>query len=153
MFHLYSFHMTGVYMSGILALHRVIKKCSSHPTINYFSKVNNRNNRKLCKIYSKLTIKTLERRRWRLSGVFIVNIEHISKVQRDYANFFTLFRLWYNWDTTVKEMRTQLENVGIINLVLKLNFLKSYNPWCTRLRYAQTFWKALSYILSFTSCS
>ena len=27
---------------------------------------------------SKLTIKTTERRRWRRSGVFIINFEHIS---------------------------------------------------------------------------
>ena len=32
----------------------------------------------MCEIYSKLTIKTLERRQWRRSGVFIVNFEHIS---------------------------------------------------------------------------
>ena len=29
-------------------------------------------------MYSKLTIKTSERRQWRLSVVFIVNFEHIS---------------------------------------------------------------------------
>ena len=31
-----------------------------------------------CKLYSKLTIKTPERRHWRRSGVFIVNFNHIS---------------------------------------------------------------------------
>ena len=42
---------------------------------------NNRNIRKGCEIYSKLTIKTLKRHQWRRSdrsGVFIVNFEHIS---------------------------------------------------------------------------
>ena len=33
----------------------------------------------MCEIYSKLTIKTLERRR-RRSVVFIVNFEHISQL-------------------------------------------------------------------------
>ena len=28
----------------------------------------------------KLTVKTPERRQWRLSGVFIVNFEHISQL-------------------------------------------------------------------------
>ena len=40
----------------------------------YLLKVNNRSTRPMCEICSKLTIKTAER----LSGVFIVNIEHIS---------------------------------------------------------------------------
>ena len=43
----------------------------------YLLKVNNRNTRTRRKICSKLTIKTPERCR-RRSGVFIVNIEHIS---------------------------------------------------------------------------
>ena len=46
-------------------------------TDNYMFKVNNRNNKTRCKICSKLTIKTPERRQWRLSGVFIVNFKHI----------------------------------------------------------------------------
>ena len=44
----------------------------SIPVGNYMFKVNNRNSRARCEICSKLTIKN-ER-----SGVFIVNIEHIS---------------------------------------------------------------------------
>ena len=39
-------------------------------------KVNNRNTSTRCEICSKLTVKTLERRHWRRSGVFIVNFEH-----------------------------------------------------------------------------
>ena len=46
--------------------------------IIYLFKVNSENTRKRCEIFSKLTIKTLERRHWRRSGVFIVNVEHIS---------------------------------------------------------------------------
>ena len=41
-------------------------------------KVDNKNTRTRCEISSKLTIKTLERRHWRRSSVFIVNFEHIS---------------------------------------------------------------------------
>ena len=42
----------------------------------YLLKVNNRNNRARCEICSNLTIKAPERRL--RSGVFIVNLEHIS---------------------------------------------------------------------------
>ena len=52
----------------------------SDPAGNYILKVNNRNTRARCEIYSKLTIKTPERRHWRRSGVFIVNFEHISEL-------------------------------------------------------------------------
>ena len=44
----------------------------------YMFKVNKRNTRTRCKICSKIAIKTPERRQWSLSGVFIVNFEHIS---------------------------------------------------------------------------
>ena len=43
----------------------------------YLFKVNNRNTRKMCEICSKLKIKTPERRQRSLSGVFIVDFEHI----------------------------------------------------------------------------
>ena len=45
---------------------------------NYLLKVNNKSTRSNCEIYSKLTIKTPERRQWRRCGVFIVNFEDIS---------------------------------------------------------------------------
>ena len=50
----------------------------SRPENIYLFKVKNTNTIKRCEIYSKLTIKTLEWRHWRRSGVFIVNFEHIS---------------------------------------------------------------------------
>ena len=50
----------------------------NYPAGNYVFKLNNRNTRARCEICSKLTIKTPERRHWRLSDVFIVNFEHIS---------------------------------------------------------------------------
>ena len=46
-------------------------------SVVYLFKVNSRNTRARCKICSKLTIKTPERRHWRCSGVLIVNFEHI----------------------------------------------------------------------------
>ena len=48
------------------------------PSGNYMFKVNNRNSRTRYELCSNLTIKTLERRHWRRSGVFILNFEHIS---------------------------------------------------------------------------
>ena len=44
----------------------------------YLSKVNDRNNRAWCKISTKLTIKSSERRHWCCFGVFTVNFEYIS---------------------------------------------------------------------------
>ena len=41
-------------------------------------KVNYRNTRTVCKVCSKLTIKTLEWRHWRRSGVFIIKFERVN---------------------------------------------------------------------------
>ena len=54
------------------------------PVGNYMFKVINRNTRNRCEKGSKLTIKTLERHHLRCSGVFIVNVVHIS-------HFFLVF--------------------------------------------------------------
>ena len=54
------------------------KNINRLPANIYFFKINNRNTRKRCEICSKLTIKAPEWRRWRRSGVFIVNFEHVS---------------------------------------------------------------------------
>ena len=43
-------------------------------------KVNNRNTRTRCEIFSKLTINPSERRHWRRFGILIVNFEHISQL-------------------------------------------------------------------------
>ena len=48
------------------------------PAGNYMFKVNNRNSKTGCEIYSRLTIKTPERHHCGRSGVFIVNFDHIS---------------------------------------------------------------------------
>ena len=47
------------------------------PADIYLFKVKNRNTRKRYEIYSKLTMKTPERRQYRHSGVFVANFEHI----------------------------------------------------------------------------
>ena len=48
------------------------------PQTFYLFNVNNRNTRKRCEIYSKLTTKIPERRQRHSSGVFVVNFEPIS---------------------------------------------------------------------------
>ena len=48
------------------------------PAAHYMLRVNNRNIRARCEICSKLTIKTPDQRQWRRSGVFTINLEHIS---------------------------------------------------------------------------
>ena len=53
---------------------------NKYPVGIYLLKVNNRNTRTRSAICSKLTIKTPERRQWSRSGVFIVNFEHISRL-------------------------------------------------------------------------
>ena len=58
--------------------HRLLHDSNLNPASIYLLKVNNRNTRTRCEIYSKLITKTQERRHWRLSGVFIANFEHIS---------------------------------------------------------------------------
>ena len=44
----------------------------------YLLEGNDRNTKARCQICSKLTIKAPERRQWRRSDIFIVNVEHIS---------------------------------------------------------------------------
>ena len=51
-----------------------------YPANIHLFKVNNRSTWKKCKICSKLTIKTPERRQWRRSGVLNVSFEHISHI-------------------------------------------------------------------------
>ena len=51
---------------------------NSNPAGIYLLKANNRNTKTRFEICSKLTIKTLEERRWRRSSVFTVNSKYIS---------------------------------------------------------------------------
>ena len=77
-------------VSLLLKFEQILKVCKAiHISSNkdqfknipagiYLLKVNNRNIRTRYEICSKLTTKIPERRRWRRSGIFIVNFEHIS---------------------------------------------------------------------------
>ena len=56
------------------------------PVNIYLFRSNNRNNKKRCKICSKLTKKTPERNHWHRSGGLIVNFEHM-------LHFFLVFLL------------------------------------------------------------
>ena len=67
----------------------------ARPAGIYLLKVNNRDTRKRCEICSKLTIKTPEERQWLLSGVFIVNSEHILH----FVLAFPLLTLNMQWPT------------------------------------------------------
>ena len=51
---------------------------TTQPSGIYMFKARSNNTRTRCEICSELTTKTPERRHWRLSGVFILNFEHIS---------------------------------------------------------------------------
>ena len=53
-------------------------KEKTFPANIYLYRVNHWNTWKSCEICSKLTTKTLELRHWRHSGVFTLNLEHIS---------------------------------------------------------------------------
>ena len=53
------------------------RSVSSNPAGIYLLKVNNRNTRTRCEIYSKLTIKIPERLQWHRSGIVIVNFQRI----------------------------------------------------------------------------
>ena len=64
----------------LIFLKQALMGITSHcPVSNYMFKVNNRNNRTMWKICSKLTIKTPERRYFTpSSSVFIVNFEQVN---------------------------------------------------------------------------
>ena len=115
-------------------------------------KVNTRNTRILCKICSKLTIKTPERRVCCRSAVFIVNFEHISHLfllfllltlsrhlsrifhvktqdfQKNFLNKFSIdLDVFSNFGNTLLNLQTTISRLkGIKTLKLILwNFLNS----------------------------
>ena len=78
------------------ALSKVIIFSGPNPGNIYLFKVNNKSIRKRCEIFSRLTIKTPERRHCHSSAAFIVNFEHIS-------NFLWYFYCYFeqvsvSWD-------------------------------------------------------
>ena len=62
----------------VVFLFQVILFANLFPEDIYLFNFNNRNTIKRWETRLKLTIKTIERRQWRRSGVFVVNSEHIS---------------------------------------------------------------------------
>ena len=58
----------------------------NNPVNIYVLQFSNRSTGKSCEICSKSTMKTLERRQYSLSGVFIVNLEDISHLFRVYLS-------------------------------------------------------------------
>ena len=83
--------------SGLLLLYMSWVK----PANIFLLKVNDRNTRKRCVIYSKLTMKTPERCHWCRSDVFIIKFEHISRPFLVFLlltwNTKTLARKWERW--------------------------------------------------------
>ena len=73
-----NFHCTKIFVHllivAVVSNFKVFKLIGWDPANTYLFKVNNRNSKKKCEICSKLTIKMVEQH----SGVFIVNVEHIS---------------------------------------------------------------------------
>ena len=51
-----------------------------NPVVIYLLKVDKESTKTICEICLILTIKTPERRHWRLSGVFIIRFEQISHI-------------------------------------------------------------------------
>ena len=72
--------------------------CATFPAGIYLLKVNNRNTRTRCEIWSKLTIKIPERRQWRRSGIFIVNFEHISHLSCCTVSIINFEHVIAGWD-------------------------------------------------------
>ena len=71
---------TGSELSQIFEMGLFKKIVNVFPAGIYSLKVNNEITRTMCEIYSKLTIKTPERRHRRGSGIFSVNFEQISHI-------------------------------------------------------------------------
>ena len=89
-------------------------------------KVNNRNFRKRCEIYSKLTMKAPEWLQWRRSGAFIINFEHIlhfllvfSLLILSMCLFDALCRYFYPISLTLEHLQnsnTTRKNLKILNI-------------------------------------
>ena len=82
-----------------------------HPSRKILLKVNNRNTRTRCEICLKLSITTSERCHWRLSGVFIVNFEHISHL------VLVFLKLTLSW--WMPPAMSQSDSSGFLSTVLE----------------------------------
>ena len=77
-------------------------------------KVSNRNTWKMCEICSKLTIKTLERRQWRRSGIFIV------KPWTYFTSFFNVSIVDFEQVNISWELKQPLFNLVLLSYLSKL---------------------------------
>ena len=86
------------------------------------TKVNNRSTRTWCEICSKLTIKTSGRRYWLRSGVFIVNVEHISHLIL-VSIFFDFEQVNVCWKVSYGTLSTPEQNhaIALLSLLSTLN--------------------------------
>ena len=80
-------------------------------------KVNNRT-RKRCKICSKLTIETPELSQWRRSGVFILNVEHISHLCVSIVDSEQVNINWVNKRLTGVKIKFHLINPFLVSIYI-----------------------------------
>ena len=89
--HVTTIHHPQIWVAHVKRISSTRYSCSYYvfiPANIHLFKVNNWNSKGRCEICLKLTIKTLGQRRWRHSGVFIVDSEHIS-------HLFLVFFCWF----------------------------------------------------------
>ena len=100
--------------------------------------VNNRNTRARCEVYLILTIKTPERRHWRVSGVFIVKFEYIfspsssvynvnfEQVNAGWAVSYFKFGMFI-WRKTKVRIHAELLQKPVLNYFAK--FIGKHLQW------------------------
>ena len=94
-------------------------------------RVNNRNTKKICEVWSKLTLKTQEQRRWRRSGVFIGT----------FCTYFTPFSSVSIVAFEQENVLTCLARMNKINLITKgmlLMIKKKLNDFSTHTKFIYT---------------
>ena len=104
-------------------------------------KLNSRNTTASCEICSTLTIKTLERRHWPRSGVFIVNFEPISHLVLVFL-LLTLSRQmptgWTKYLEQSKEIKQNIMVTESFDNCVKSVRIRSYSgphfPYSARMR-------------------
>ena len=94
-------------------------------------KVNNRNTKKICEIWSKLTLKTREQRRWRRSAVFIgtfwiyfTSFSSVSIVDFDQEN--------------VLKCLAQMNKINVITKGMLFKMKKKLNDFSTHTKFMYT---------------
>ena len=123
---------------GILFCICVSTLTVSFPAGNYMFKVKNRNTRTRCEICSKLTIKTPERRHWR------IDFEQVSQISWFYC-WLTASKCWldYHYEVMLKRPKLALPltlsisciSESYIEIQIKLNFYFHTSLWCLKRFY------------------